>query len=38
VNINTGSELEGTLFALCFDEEQKEGISAFLNKAGKFKN
>ncbi len=32
VDINTGCELEGNLFALCFGEEQKEGMSAFLEK------
>ncbi|OLN27879.1 enoyl-CoA hydratase-related protein [Desulfosporosinus metallidurans] len=32
VDINMGCELEGNLFALCFGEEQKEGMSAFLEK------
>lgn len=32
VDINTGCELEGNLFALCFGEEQREGMSAFLEK------
>lgn len=32
VDINIGCELEGNLFALCFGEEQKEGMSAFLEK------
>ena len=32
VDIITGCELEGNLFALCFGEEQSEGMSAFLEK------
>ncbi|MGE4274351.1 MAG: enoyl-CoA hydratase-related protein [Desulfitobacterium sp.] len=32
VDINTGCELEGNLFALCFGDEQREGMSAFLEK------
>lgn len=32
VDTNMGCELEGNLFALCFGEEQREGMSAFLEK------
>lgn len=32
VDINMGCELEGNLFALCFGEEQREGMSSFLEK------
>ena len=32
VDINMGCELEGNLFALCFGDEQREGMSAFLEK------
>lgn len=32
VDINTGCELEGNLFALCFGNEQREGMTAFLEK------
>lgn len=32
VDINAGCELEASLFALCFGEEQIEGMSTFLEK------
>jgi len=32
LDINSGCELEASLFALCFGEEQIEGMSAFLEK------